>query len=81
MSPACCSLRRATEEREQRISILEEARATVGKEAADLRSSLQEVERSRLEARRELQELRRQVQGARGAAGGRAAWAELARDE
>lgn len=43
------------------MSILEEARAVVGKEAADLRSSLQEVERSRLEARRELQELRRQV--------------------
>lgn len=33
----------------------------VGKEAEELRAGLQEVERSRLEARRELQELRRQV--------------------
>lgn len=33
----------------------------MGKEAGDLRAGLQEVERSRLEARRELQELRRQV--------------------
>lgn len=36
----------------------------VGKEAGELRAGLQEVERSRLEARRELQELRRQVPGA-----------------
>lgn len=34
---------------------------SVGREAGELRASLQEVERSRLEARRELQELRRQV--------------------
>lgn len=34
---------------------------TRGKEAEELRAGLQEVERSRLEARRELQELRRQV--------------------
>lgn len=34
---------------------------SVAKEAGELRASLQEVERSRLEARRELQELRRQV--------------------
>lgn len=33
----------------------------MGKEAGELRAGLQEVERSRLEARRELQELRRQV--------------------
>lgn len=31
------------------------------KEAADLRASLREVEKARLDARRELQELRRQV--------------------
>ena len=31
------------------------------KEASDLRASLREVEKARLEARRELQELRRQV--------------------
>lgn len=36
----------------------------MGKEAGDLRAGLQEVERSRLEARRELQELRRQVPSA-----------------
>lgn len=36
----------------------------VGKEAGELRAGLQEVERSRLEARRELQELRRQVPSA-----------------
>lgn len=41
--------------------LLEEARVAVGKEAGELRAGLQEVERSRLEARRELQELRRQV--------------------
>lgn len=36
----------------------------MGKEAGDLWAGLQEVERSRLEARRELQELRRQVPSA-----------------
>ena len=41
--------------------LLEEARVAVGKDAGELRARLQEVERSRLEARRELQELRRQV--------------------
>lgn len=41
--------------------LLEEARVAAGKEAGELRAGLQEVERSRLEARRELQELRRQV--------------------
>lgn len=41
--------------------LLEEARVAMGKEAGELRAGLQEVERSRLEARRELQELRRQV--------------------
>lgn len=59
--PTHPSLKRANEEKEQKISILADVRAALGKEAADLRSSLQEVERSRLEARRELQELRRQV--------------------
>lgn len=41
--------------------MLEEKKAGVAKEAADLRASLREVEKARLEARRELQELRRQV--------------------
>lgn len=41
--------------------LLTEARVAAGREAEELRAGLQEVERSRLEARRELQELRRQV--------------------
>lgn len=55
------SLKLANEDKEQKLVLLEEARAAVGKEAGELRAGLQEVERSRLEARRELQELRRQV--------------------
>lgn len=55
------SLKLANEDKEQKLALLEEARVSVGKEAGELRASLQEVERSRLEARRELQELRRQV--------------------
>ena len=43
------------------LAVLEEKKAGVQKEAADLRASLREVEKARLEARRELQELRRQV--------------------
>lgn len=56
------SLKLANEDKEQKVALLEEARVSIGKEAGELRVSLQEVERSRLEARRELQELRRQVQ-------------------
>ena len=41
--------------------MLEEQKAGVQKEASDLRNSLREVEKARLEARRELQDLRRQV--------------------
>ncbi len=41
--------------------MLEEQKAAITKEASDLRTSLREVEKARLEARRELQELRRQV--------------------
>lgn len=55
------SLKRANEEKEQRLAVVEEARTSTEKEAADLRGNLREVERSRLEARRELQDLRRQV--------------------
>lgn len=55
------SLKLANEDKEQKLALLEEARVSIGKEAGELRASLQEVERSRLEARRELQELRRQV--------------------
>lgn len=43
------------------ISVLDEQKAVVQKEAGDLRASLREVERARLEARRELQDLRRQI--------------------
>ena len=43
------------------VVVLEEQKAGVVKEAADLRASLREVEKARLDARRELQELRRQV--------------------
>ncbi len=41
--------------------VLEEQKSGVTKEAGDLRASLREVEKARLEARRELQDLRRQV--------------------
>ena len=62
---ALCSnyvfVQRANEEKEQKIAVLEEGRNSTQKENADLRASLREVERSRLEARRELQEVRRQV--------------------
>lgn len=60
--PVCVrSVKRVCEEREQKVSLLEENLASAQKEVSDLRSCLREVERSRLEARRELQELRRQV--------------------
>nr|XP_054405516.1 rootletin-like [Pongo abelii] len=57
------SLKLANEDKEQKLALLEEARTAMGKEARELRTGLQEVERSRLEARRELQELRRQEAG------------------
>ena len=49
------------EEKEQRVAVLEESLAATQREVVELRSCLREVEKSRLEARRELQELRRQV--------------------
>ncbi len=55
------SVKRQCEEKEQRLAVLEENFSSTQKEVAELRSCLREVERSRLEARRELQELRRQV--------------------
>merc|ERR1712136_453741 len=54
-------IKRAKEEKDQKITVLEESRGNTQKENGDLRASLREVERSRLEARRELQELRRHV--------------------
>lgn len=61
LTSAPSSLKLANEDKEQKLALLEEARVAMGKEAGELRAGLQEVERSRLEARRELQELRRQV--------------------
>lgn len=55
------SVKRQCEEKEQRLAVLEENLSSTQKEVTELRSCLREVERSRLEARRELQELRRQV--------------------
>lgn len=55
------SVKRQCEEKEQRLAVLEENFSSTQKEVTELRSCLREVERSRLEARRELQELRRQV--------------------
>ncbi|XP_019752700.1 rootletin isoform X1 [Hippocampus comes] len=55
------SLRRAAEEREQQLSILEERSASMQREASTLRSSMREIEKSRLQARRRNQEMRRQV--------------------
>ena len=49
------SLKFTNEDKEQKLALLE------GKEAGELWTGLQEVERSRLEAWRELQELRRQM--------------------
>lgn len=49
------------EEKEQKVALLEECRSSVLQEAASLRSSMRELEKSRLQARRQLQELRRQV--------------------
>jgi septal ring factor EnvC (AmiA/AmiB activator) len=41
--------------------VLDEQKAGVEKEASDLRASLREVEKARLDGRRELQDLRRQL--------------------
>lgn len=54
-------MKRQYEETEQKLAVLEESFVSVQKEVTELRSCLRDVERSRLEARRELQELRRQV--------------------
>ncbi len=55
------SLRRAVEEREQKVAVFEECRGSMHREATALRHRMRELEKSRLQARRELQELRRQV--------------------
>ena len=61
MCYVCVSVKRQCEEKEQRVAVLEESLAATQREVVELRSCLREVEKSRLEARRELQELRRQV--------------------
>lgn len=52
---------RQLSEVKQKLQVLGEMREGLQKENAELRSSLRDVEKSRLEARKELQELRRQV--------------------
>ena len=43
------------------VVVLEELKLGIQKESSELRNTLREVEKARLDARRELQELRRQV--------------------
>lgn len=59
--PPSRSLKRASEEKEQRLALVEDGRAAADQEVTELRAALRELERARLDARRELQELRRQV--------------------
>lgn len=63
-TPACgtlVSFKRSKEEKEQKLLILEEARAALQQEASALRARLWELEQERGDARQELQELHRQV--------------------
>ncbi|XP_037856533.2 ciliary rootlet coiled-coil protein 2 isoform X2 [Chlorocebus sabaeus] len=55
------SFKRSKEEKEQKLLILEEARAALQQEASALRARLWELEQERGDARQELQELHRQV--------------------
>ncbi|KAM9663694.1 LOW QUALITY PROTEIN: ciliary rootlet coiled-coil protein 2 [Trichechus inunguis] len=55
------SFKRSKEENEQKVLVLEEAHAVAQKEAGELRASLREVEKARVDTRHELQGLRRQV--------------------
>ena len=54
-------LSRQFSEAKQKIQVLSEVREGLQRENGELRTSLRDVEKSRLDARRELQELRRQV--------------------
>uniref|UniRef100_A0AAY5EGY6 Ciliary rootlet coiled-coil, rootletin family member 2 n=1 Tax=Electrophorus electricus TaxID=8005 RepID=A0AAY5EGY6_ELEEL len=56
-----CNLKRSLEEREQRLVVSEECKSSLQEEALKLRSGTRDLEKSHLQARRELQELRRQV--------------------
>ncbi len=55
------SLKRVAEEKDQRLAVLEECKSSLQQEVLKLRTKMRELEKSRLQARRELQELRRQV--------------------
>jgi rootletin len=55
------NIRRKLEETVQKLNTLDEAKNALQKEVGDLRSSLREVEKARLEARRELQQVHNQV--------------------
>lgn len=55
------NIRRKLDETIQKMNTLDEAKNALQKEVGDLRSSLREVEKARLEARRELQQVHNQV--------------------
>ena len=55
------NIRRKLEETVQKLNTLDEAKNALQKEVGDLRSSLREVEKARLEARRELQQVHNQA--------------------
>lgn len=63
--PLVGSLKRAGEEKEQRLALLAGGQAAAARETERLRGALRQLEHDRLEARRELQELRRQVRRGR----------------
>lgn len=65
LSPLVGSLKRAGEEKEQRLALLAGGQAAAARETERLRGALRQLEHDRLEARRELQELRRQVRRGR----------------
>ena len=55
------SFKRSTEEREQKVLVLEKAWAAAQKQAGELQTGLREAERAAVDTQRQLQELRRQV--------------------
>ncbi|XP_069439617.1 ciliary rootlet coiled-coil protein 2 isoform X6 [Ovis canadensis] len=55
------SFKRSTEEREQKVLVLEEAWAAAQKQAGELRAGLREADQAAVDTQRQLQELRRQV--------------------
>lgn len=63
VQPVCglLSFKRSKEEQEQKLLSLQEAQVAAQKEACELRTRLQELERAQGDARRKLQECHRQV--------------------